>query len=55
VGGGALLPGIDQAISERTGIRVIIPKRPMEAVCAGLGRMLQSTGDFSEFVKYKVK
>ena len=55
VGGGALLPGIDQAISERTGIRVIIPKRPMEAVCMGLGRMLQSAGDFSEFVKYKVK
>lgn len=55
VGGGALLPGIDAAISERTGIRVIVPKRPMEAVCMGLGRMLQSTGDFSEFVKYKVK
>ena len=55
VGGGALLPGIAQAISDRTGIRVIIPKRPMEAVCTGLGRMLQSTGDFSEFVKYKVK
>ncbi len=55
VGGGALLPGIDTAISERTGIRVIVPKRPMEAVCMGLGRMLQSTGDFSEFVKYKVK
>ncbi len=55
VGGGAMLPGIDQAISERTGIRTIIAKRPMEAVCMGLGRMLQSTGDFSEFVKYKVK
>ncbi len=55
VGGGAMLPGIDQAISERTGIRTIIAKRPMEAVCMGLGRMLQSAGDFSEFVKYKVK
>ena len=55
VGGGSLLPGIDQAISERTGIRVIIPKHPLEAVCMGLGKMLQSAGDFSEFVKYKVK
>ncbi len=55
VGGGAMLPGIDQAISDRTGIRTIIAKRPMEAVCMGLGRMLQSAGDFSEFVKYKVK
>ena len=55
VGGGALLPGIDRAISERTGIRVVTAKRPLEAVCMGLGRMLQSAGDFSEFVKYKVK
>lgn len=55
VGGGALLPGIDRAISDRTGIRVVIAKRPLEAVCLGLGKMLQSAGDFSEFVKYKVK
>lgn len=55
VGGGALLPGIDRAISDRTGIRVVIAKRPLESVCLGLGKMLQSAGDFSEFVKYKVK
>ena len=55
VGGGSLLPGIDRAISDRTGIRVLTAKKPMEAVCRGLGKMLQSAGDFSEFVKYKVK
>ena len=56
VGGGALLPGIDQAIHNRTGIRVRIPKRPTDCVCVGLGRMIQSTGgDFSEFIRYKVK
>ncbi len=55
VGGGALLPGIDEAISKRTGIRTVIAKRPLESVCMGLGKMLQSAGDFSEFVKYKVK
>ncbi len=56
VGGGSLLPGIDQAISERTGIRTIVPKRPKDCVCIGLGRMLQSAGgDFSEFIRYKVK
>ncbi|MBQ9132211.1 MAG: rod shape-determining protein [Clostridia bacterium] len=56
VGGGSLLPGIDQAIHERTGIRVMIAKKPMECGCVGLGKMLQSTGgDFSEFVRYKVK
>jgi rod shape-determining protein MreB len=57
-GGGAQLPGLDEAIHKRTGIRVIIPKKPQPAdcVCVGLGRMLQSTGgDFSEFVRYKVK
>ena len=58
VGGGSQLPGMDQAIRDRTGVRVIIPKkpRPRDCVCVGLGRMLQSTGgDFSEFVRYKVK
>ena len=58
VGGGSLLPGMEDAIRERTGIRVIIPRkpRPTDCVCAGLGRMLQSVdGDFSELVKYKVK
>ena len=57
-GGGSLLPGLDQAIRDRTGIRVIIPQKPKprDCVCVGLGRMLQSTGgDFSEFVRYKVK
>ena len=58
LGGGALLPGLDEAIHQKTGLRVIIPKqpRPRDCVCVGLGRMLQSTGgDFSEFVKYKVR
>ena len=58
VGGGALLPGIDRVIHEKTGIRVIIPQkpRPRDCVCMGLGRMIQSTGgDFSEFIKYKIK
>ncbi len=56
VGGGALLPGIDKAIQDRTGIRVMTPKRPADCGCLGLGRMLQSTGgDFSEFVSYKGK
>lgn len=58
VGGGSMLPGIDKLIHERTGIRVIIPQkpRPIDCVCVGLGRMLQSTGgDFSEFVRYKVR
>ena len=57
-GGGAQIPGLDEAIHTRTGVRVIVPQkpRPADCVCVGLGRMLQSTGgDFSEFVRYKVK
>lgn len=56
VGGGSLLPGIDQAIQKHTGIRVTIAQKPMDCVCLGLGRMLHSAhGDFSEFVRYKAK
>ena len=56
VGGGSLLPGIDQVIHKQTGIRVIIAKKPVDCACQGLGRMLRSTGgDFSEFIRYKVK
>ena len=58
LGGGALLPGLDEAIHQKTGLRVIIPSKPhpRDCVCVGLGRMLQSTGgDFSEFVRYKVR
>ena len=53
VGGAANLKGIGRAIGERMGVRTIIPKNPALAVCAGLGRMLESANDFSEFVKYK--
>ena len=58
VGGTAMLPGIDQIIHASTGIRVISPNkpRPRDCVCVGMGRMLQSAGgDFSEFVRYKVR
>lgn len=54
VGGGSLLPGMDEAIRARTGIRVLPAKRPLDCVCAGLGKMLHSAGGkFSEFSRYK--
>lgn len=56
VGGGSLLPGMQQMLHRRTGVRVTVAKRPGECGCIGLGQMLKSTGgDFSEFVRYKVK
>lgn len=44
IGGSSLLPGIDRAIAECTGIRVTVAKRPMECVCRGLGKMMEGTG-----------
>ncbi len=56
VGGSSLIPGMQEAVHERTGVRVTVAKRPMDCGCVGLGHMLKSTGgDFSEFVKYKVR
>ena len=56
VGGSSLIPGMQEAVHNRTGVRVTIAKRPMDCGCVGLGQMLKSTGgDFSEFVKYKVR
>lgn len=55
VGGGSLLPGMADAVKKRTGLRVTVAKKPLESVCMGLGKMLKSTSDFSEFVRYKVK
>ena len=56
VGGGSLLPGIDQIVHKQTGIRVIVAKKPVDCACHGLGRMLRSAkGDFSEFIQYKAK
>ena len=56
VGGGSLLPGLADLIARHTGVRVTVANRPMECACIGLGRMLRTTGgDFSEFIRYKVK
>ena len=56
VGGGAMLPGMQEAVPKRTGVRVTVAPHPLDCGCLGLGHMLKSTGgDFSEFVKYKVR
>ena len=56
LGGCSLIPGMQEAINKRTGVRVTVAKKPMDCGCMGLGHMLKSTGgDFSEFVKYKVR
>ena len=40
-GGGALLSGLSTLISERTGVRVTVAKKPLESVCLGIGRAIE--------------
>ncbi|MBO7376013.1 MAG: rod shape-determining protein [Clostridia bacterium] len=44
-GGGSLLGGLKQIISEKTGVRVTVAKKPAESVALGLGRMLENPAD----------
>ncbi|MBE6586279.1 MAG: rod shape-determining protein [Ruminococcaceae bacterium] len=51
-GGSALLPGLGKALSQKTGMRVVVSKNPLDAVVNGLGRIArnpQLLGDPIEF------
>lgn len=52
-GGGALLGGLPALISENTGLRVTVAKRPIESVCRGIGRVIESTGIYSGAVRFR--
>ena len=52
-GGTSLLRGIDKLIAERTGIRVMIPKRPFESATFGIGRIIESEGALGNLLKYR--
>ena len=52
-GGGALLRGIDRLITERTGIQVKIAERPLESVCAGILRVIESEGKLGSLLQYR--
>lgn len=46
-GGGALLPGLDQLLAEKTGIGVHLAEDPLRAVVHGTGRVLEDPEIFS--------
>ena len=52
-GGGALLKGFDRLITERTGIKVHKAQRPLDSVCAGILRVIQSEGRMGDLLKYR--
>ena len=47
-GGGALIPGIDRLIEERTGLRVRVAEDPMRAVVKGTGVFLEDLRRFAQ-------
>lgn len=54
-GGGAMLRGTDRLISERTGIKVNVAKRPLEAVCMGISRIIDSEGQLGDLLRYRAR
>ncbi len=54
-GGGSLLRGLPSLISEYTGVRVTVAKNPLESVCLGIGRVIESSGAYSDAVRFRQK
>ncbi len=54
-GGGSRLRGISRLLEERLGIRVIAAKNPMEAVCRGILRVMESEGQMGDLLKYRAR
>ena len=52
-GGGAMLRGMDRLISEKTGVKVTVAKRPLEAVCIGISRAIESEGQMGDLLRYR--
>lgn len=54
-GGGAMLGGLANLITDATGIRVTVAKKPLESVCLGIGRVIESSGALADAVKFRQK
>lgn len=52
-GGGSHLRGIGKLISERLGIRVTLAHRPLDAVCRGISKIMESEGQVGELLRYR--
>jgi rod shape-determining protein MreB len=52
-GGGALLRGIDKLITERTGLKVKIASRPLESVCLGIFKIIESEGKLESLLQHR--
>ncbi len=54
-GGSAMLGGFDTLISQITGTRVMLAKRPLESVAVGIGRVIESNASFRDFVDFRTR
>lgn len=52
-GGGAFIGGLPALITESTGVRVTVSKNPLESVCLGIGRVLESSGTLADAVRFR--
>ncbi len=52
-GGSALLPGLGKALSQKTGLRVVVSEDPLDAVIHGLGRIAKNPGLLAEPLNYR--
>lgn len=52
-GGCALLPGIDKLITEQTKLKVKIAPHPLESVCLGILRIIESEGKMGNLLQYR--
>ena len=49
-GGGARLPGLADYVSAELGVKVLLAPKPLESVCIGIGKMLESEGELNKIL-----
>ena len=49
-GGGALLPGLADYVSAELGVKALLAPKPLESVCIGIGKMLESEGELNKIL-----
>ena len=52
-GGGALINGLDILLTQLTGIKATVAKRPLDCVAAGIGKVIESSGSLKNIVIYR--
>ncbi len=54
-GGGSRLRGIGKLVSESLGIKVTLAQHPLESVCKGISKVMESEGQVGELLKYRAR